>query len=380
MLKRRSFKKILIFAVVFISSTGYYSTTASAATKKSYYNPRSFARALVTNIERVKNQESENREIRVHLRILDGDLKDETRVSVYGGEDEMPKDIFYKKGDTVFIGISKMETEDGREILNIYDVDNTPGIIIMGIMLIATIIAIGRFRGVLSMVSLIATIFLLFYILIPFTLKGYPPLPIALGIALFSLFISIPIIMGFQKKTIAAILGASSGVLLATILSVAVGWIMHLSGIVTNEMLTVFYASSIDIDLRGLALSAIVISALGAIMDVCISIASATEEFFKVNPDISRKDAFKSVMTVSSDMLGATVNTLLFAYVGSALPMVLFIAIRIDAAMPLTLILNYNPVLSELIKSAIGCIGMFLAMPATAFFCIELHGRGKFKE
>ncbi len=155
---------------------------------------------------------------------------------------------------------------------------------------------------------------------------------------------------------------------------------MHLSGIVTNEMLTVFYASSIDIDLRGLALSAIVISALGAIMDVCISIASATEEFFKVNPDISRKDAFKSVMTVSSDMLGATVNTLLFAYVGSALPMVLFIAIRIDAAMPLTLILNYNPVLSELIKSAIGCIGMFLAMPATAFFCIELHGRGKFKE
>ncbi len=79
-------------------------------------------------------------------------------------------------------------------------------------------------------------------------------------------------------------------------------------------MMTVFYASSNDTQLRGLVMSGIVISALGAIMDVCISIASATEEIFRVHPEISFKEAFRSIVTVSSDMLGATVNTLMFAY------------------------------------------------------------------
>ncbi|MCU0846474.1 MAG: YibE/F family protein [Spirochaetes bacterium] len=287
----------------------------------------------------------------------------------------MPKDIFYNEGDTVFIGISKAEGADDIEYISIYDVDNTYGILILGVLLFSSIILVGRLRGVFSIFSLIATIFLIFSILIPLTLKGYSPLPIAVAISLFAIFITIPIILGFQKKTIAAVLGASSGVILATILALFSGWMMHLSGIVTDEMMTVFYASTVEINLHGLALAGIVIAALGAIMDVCISISSATEEIFRVHPGITTKEAFKSVITVSSDMLGATVNTLLFAYVGSALPMVLLIAMRLDPGMPFWLILNYNPVLSELIKSAIGCIGMFLSMPATAFICIELHNR-----
>jgi len=142
-------------------------------------------------------------------------------------------------------------------------------------------------------------------------------------------------------------------------------------------MMTVFYASNIDIDLKGLALSGIIIAALGAIMDVCISIASATEEIFRVHPEISFSEAFKSVVTVSSDMLGATMNTLLFAYVGTSLPLVLIIALKLEPGIPFSMVLNYNPVLSELVQSAIGCIGMFLSMPATALICIELHMRSR---
>jgi len=234
---------------------------------------------------------------------------------------------------------------------------------------------VGRLRGALAMVSLLATVVLIFYILIPMTLRGKSPLPIAAGISLFAIIITIPIIMGLGRKTLAAILGASSGVVIATVLSLFAGWLMHLSGIVTNEMLTVFYASGVEINLRGLALAGMVIAALGAIIDVCISIASATEEIFRVHPGISRVEAFKSVFTVSSDIRGATVNTLLFAYVGSALPVVLLIAMRVEPGIPILLVFNYNPVLSELIKSAIGCIGMFLAMPVTAFISVELHGR-----
>lgn len=351
--------------------------SSQAKERKTYYDPRTFARAEVVKIERsnIGTETAPQSEIRVSLKILDGERKGERHVSVYRGDDDMPKDMFYREGDTVFIGISAADGADSVEYISIYDVDNTVGIIILGILLAAVIILIGRARGALSMLALIATIILIFKVMIPRTLAGSSPLPIAIGIAVLAIIITIPIILGFRKKTIAAILGASSGVILATALSLFAGWLMHLSGIVTNEMMTVFYASTVEIDLRGLAMAGMVIAALGAIMDVCISIASATEEIFRVNPEIPVREAFRSVMTVSSDMLGATVNTLLFAYVGSALPLVLLIAMKIEPGMPLWLVFNHNPVLSELVKSAVGCIGMFLGMPATAFICVKLHKR-----
>lgn len=349
---------------------------AFAISRDRYSDHREFTRAKVEKIEK-KNigDSSHGIEVRVHLTVLDGNRKGETLVSVYRGEDDLPKEMFYQPGDKVFIGISRTEGADEIEYVSIYDVDNSFGLIAMLVLLVITIITVGRLRGALAIVSLLATVVLIFYILVPFTLRGHSPLPIALAISIFAIIITIPIILGLSRKTLAAIMGATSGVFLATILSLFAGWFMHLSGIVTNEMLTVFYASGIEINLRGLALSGMVIAALGAIMDVCISIASATEEIFRVHPGISRVEAFRSVFTVSSDILGATVNTLLFAYVGSALPLVLLIAMRLEPGMPIMLIFNYNPVLSELIKSAIGCIGMFLAVPATAFICVELHGR-----
>ncbi|HPC39603.1 MAG TPA: YibE/F family protein [Spirochaetota bacterium] len=346
-----------------------------AKDRKTYIDSREFARAKVEKIERTRGEGAGASfvEVRVHLRILDGEKKGQTHVSVYRGEDDMPRDMFYHEGDTVYIGISKMPEADEVEHISIYDVDNTVGIILLAVILVVSILLVGRLRGALSMLSLIATIILIFYVLIPMTLKGHSPLPLAVGTSLFAIVVTIPIILGFKTKTLAAILGATSGVLLATLLALFSGWVMHLSGIVTGEMMTVFYTSTIDVNLRGLALAGIVIAALGAIMDVCISIASATEEIFRVHPEISVKEAFKSVMTVSSDMLGATVNTLMFAYVGSALPLVLLIAMRFDPQTPLMMVFNYNPVLSELVKSAVGCIGMFLSMPLTAFICIELH-------
>lgn len=368
-------RKIIYITASVVSALLLISLCVQAKEGKAYIDSREFARAKVEKIERIRGQGAGASfvEVRVHLRILDGERKGQTHVSVYRGEDDMPRDMFYHEGDTVYIGISKMPEADEVEQISIYDVDNTTGIIILGVLLVASIIFVGRLRGALSMLSLIATIILLFYVLIPMTLKGYSPLPMAVGTALFAIVVTIPIILGFKTKTLAAILGATSGVLLATLLALFSGWIMHLSGIVTGEMMTVFYASNVDVNLRGLALAGIVIAALGAIMDVCISIASATEEIFRVHPEISVREAFKSVMTVSSDMLGATVNTLMFAYVGSALPLVLLIAMRFDPQTPLMMVFNYNPVLSELVKSAVGCIGMFLSMPLTAIICIELN-------
>lgn len=368
------FSKIRITPLILLA-VFFFSSTLFAVEKKIYDDRRTYARANVIKVERIAGEEDNPYDVlvRIHLEILDGVKKGETPVVEFKGEDNMPKDMFYKAGDTVFIGIAKTGQDSELEYILLYDVDNTKGIIIFALLLVLVVILVGRFRSVLSMLSLIATIILLFYVLIPMTLKGHSPLPMATLISLVAIVITIPIILGFQKKTFAAICGAASGVLISTLLALFAGWIFRLTGIVTNEMMTVFYASSNDINLRGLVMSGIVISALGAIMDVCISIASATEEIFRVHPEISFKEAFRSIVTVSSDMLGATVNTLMFAYVGGALPLVLMIGMKYDPGMPIAMIFNNSPVLSELVSSVIGCIGMFLSMPATAIICIKLH-------
>ncbi len=345
--------------------------------KHIHSDERIYTRGTIVNIEEVQIVEDKASllETRIHLKILDGNLEGQIKTAVFRGENDLPKDMHYKKGDTLFIGISRVGYGDEVEYISLYDLDNTAGIIIMGFLLIVTIFIIGRIKGLFSLLALIVTVLFLFLIFIPLTLEGYPPLPVAIVISILSIIITLPIIAGFKLKTFAAILGASSGIIIATILALFFGWIMHISGFVSNEMLTVFYASDIEIDLRSIALSGMVIAALGAIMDVCISIASSTAEIFNADPDISEGDAFKSVLTIGTDILGSMVNTLILAYVGSSLSLILLISMRLDPGMPLWMIFNYNPVLSELVKSAVGSIGMFICVPITALISVKLYRR-----
>lgn len=346
--------------------------------KVSYDDERIFARAKITKIEKHRIGGDDYHplfEMRIYLTILDGIMKGQTKIATFGSEHDLPTDMFYKEGNIVFVGISKTGKEFTTEYISLYDIDNTNMIIILAICLVLCVVIIGKIKGLFSLIALTATILLLFFVLIPMTLKGYPPLPLAIGIAIVSTVITLPVIAGFHKKTFAAILGASLGIIIAAILAYIVGNIMHLSGFVTNEMLTVFYVADVAIDLRGLALASIIISALGAVMDVCISISSATAEIYNANPQLPPNDAFKSVLNIGTDILGSMVNTLILAYVGSSLSLILLISMRIQPGMPLWMIFNYNPILSEIVKSVIGSIGMFICIPITAYISVHWYGR-----
>ncbi len=367
-----SMKKILVlaFLVAFSLAPGLLYSSDN----RIFDDERVYTRARITEIKRIPVKEGgiSTIETSIYLKILDGELKGQTKTAVFKGRDDLPRDMNYKKGNIVFVGISTVGSDDPVEYISLYDIDNTSGIIIMSVLLLLSIILIGRFKGLFSLLSLIITILLLFFVFIPLTLKGYPPLPIAIAISIISIIITLPIIAGIRLKTLSAIIGASAGVIIASLLAVFFGWIMHLSGIVSNEMLTVFYTSTADIDLRSIALSGMIIAALGAVMDVCISIASSTQEIFNANPAISEKEALKSVLNIGTDILASMVNTLILAYVGSSLSLILLISMRFDPGMPLWMIFNHNPVLSELVKSAVGSIGMFLCVPITAIVAVKL--------
>jgi uncharacterized membrane protein len=347
----------------------------NGAEEGDYYDQRIYCRAEIVKIEQFEIEENQAIKLintHVHLKVLDGEFKGQRRVALFSGENDLPYEMRYKIGDRVFIGISPTAAAGSTEYVSIYDIDNTRGLALLAALMLFAIIGIGRLKGLASLMALIVTILLLFFVLIPLTLRGYPPLPLSVAICIASVLIPLPIIAGFNKKTAAAILGASGGIILASVLAFASGRLMHLSGIITNDMLTVFYASEVNIDLRGLVLSAMIIAALGAIMDVCISIASSTNEIYRAHPAMPEKDAFRSALNIGTDILGSMVNTLVLAYVGSSLSLILWIYMRLQPGMPAGLVLNYNPVLSEIVKSIIGSVGMFICIPLTALIAARM--------
>ena len=129
---------------------------------------RTYARARIVNIEKV-TLAADLVETTIHLKVLDGVFEGEIKTAVFKGEDDMPGDMKYEEGDTLYIGISNTGLSGTGEYVSLYDYDNTSGIIIVTILLVLVIMLIGRARGLFSLLPLIVTVLLLFFIFIPLT-------------------------------------------------------------------------------------------------------------------------------------------------------------------------------------------------------------------
>ncbi|MCL2026715.1 MAG: hypothetical protein FWG92_07930, partial [Leptospirales bacterium] len=167
----------LFLSFLFFSAIAYAQTQSEV---KSYGSgsagERIYARAIITDIQRSSIDAGQSiifEETRIFLKILDGKLKGEVKQAVFRGENNIPIEMTYHKGNIVFIGISSYSSEGSVESVSIYDKDNTKGIIFICILLVVAVIIVGRLRGFAALLSLIVTIFLLFVILILMTLKGY---------------------------------------------------------------------------------------------------------------------------------------------------------------------------------------------------------------
>ncbi|MFW6365397.1 MAG: YibE/F family protein [Spirochaetota bacterium] len=362
-------KKIILFIAV------AFTLPLSA---QDFTHQTDYAKANITSIDKrvVIDEDTGERyyETVFSLKILNGRFKGTEKKVTFQGKDTMPDYVKYRKGETIYIGFNatSIKTETDTYI-SLYDIDNSNGIIVLLLLLCATVIIIGRLRGFFSMIALVVTIGMIFFIFVPLTLRGFPPIISALLVSFVSIIITIPIITGISKKALSAMAGASAGILIATASALVCGYTMHLSGLITDDMIEVFYMAEADINIRDIALSGMIIAGLGAIMDVSVSISSSTAELFEANPNLEFRRAFLSVLTIGRDILGSMVNTLILAYAGSSLALLLVISMKFDSSMPIMMILSHNVVLVEIVKSFVGSFGMFLSIPATAFIAVKLN-------
>jgi len=305
-----------------------------------------------------------------HLKIelMDGNHKGESYTVRNTIEYANPYNLIFSKGENILL--YQTETEDGElEGLRIFERPRTGAITFIIVLLIIALVVIGGLKGAKSAITLIFTGLVIFLVMIPLLLKGFNPIAVSVGVAAITSTFTLIVVSGKNRKTTTAIFGTVGGVMAAAIIAIAVGNWARLTGLGNEEaQLLAFVPQFRNLDYKGLLFAGIVIGALGAVMDVAMSISSAMSEIEQIQPNISNKDLFKSGMNVGRDIMGSMSNTLILAYVGSSIQaLLLFYSFKVSAYA----IVNMDHMASEIIRAMAGSIGLVLAIPITAFIYIR---------
>lgn len=308
------------------------------------------------------------------VRVLSGIYKGKTLTAQNTLSGTEGYDIELHKNDEVVLYITVEERTDGeKRIQNIYVADrvrsNALGWLIL--LFASLIIIIGRLQGIKALMGLGVTILGIYKVLLPGLMAGKSPLPLTIMVLVGVTLLTMVFVAGFTQKALSATMGTLGGLLVAGFLAYFFGDLAQLSGLATEEDRMLLYVEGIKFDMRGLLFSGILIGAVGAIMDVAMSVASAISEIKKANPSMRSIQLVGAGMNVGRDIMGTMANTLILAYTGGALPfMLLFMAYHMGPVR----VLNWELIATEIVRALVGSIGLIISVPITAIVAGWLAG------
>ena len=281
-------------------------------------------------------------------------------------------DIHPQEGDNIIV-------RDENGSYAIVDYDRLPAMLLLLVGFAALLVLFGGMTGLKALLVLLFAVLLIAKGLIAFIL--FAPSHIILWTILIGAVITLAtqlIVNGRNVKSAGAIIGTIGGILVADLLAVLAIHFTYLTGVSEEQagMLKALYLK--DVDFRELLFSGIVLGALGAVMDVAVSIASAQYEMKLLAPKTKFQALVTSGLNVGRDVMGTMANTLVLAYIGGALPLILLISAQPDIS--LLHVMNLNMIATEVVRSLIGSIGLLCAIPITAYataFLITIRPRRK---
>lgn len=274
-----------------------------------------------------------------------------------------------KKGTDIIVGAYLEDGEIMDLTTNTYKRSHV--IVILAIIFFVLVAWIGKLKGVKSIVSLLFTGTCVIFLMLPLMLNGMNSVLAATIIVFLSTFVTLGLVSGINKKTLAAIIGTLSGVLIATLIAYLFGNWSHLSGGTMQDTEALLYVSETSkLQIKGLMLAAILIASLGAVMDVAMSISSSLFELISVNEQLTFKELVRSGMNVGTDMIGTMTNTLILALAGGSLTTMILI---FTASISEKQLVNLDVLGTELIQGLSGSIGIVITVPitvvVTAYLC-----------
>ena len=270
--------------------------------------------------------------------------------------------------------ITKVENlKTGQEDYFLVDYYRQNFVWLLVLVFIVVLLAVGGLKGFRAIVSLFATILFIAFILIPGIEKGINPLLAAVLVSLLSTAVTMLLVAGWNFKSLASTLGTVIGVSFSGLISMLVIKFAPLSGLASSEAQILWGNQYYEINFKGLLAAGMIVSCLGAVMDVAISIASSIQEIKTANPNYLLKDLFKAGMNVGKDIMGTMTNTLVLAYTGMAMPLLLLISHEKLASK----FLNLELVVSEVTAAIAGSVGLIVSVPTTAIIMAYLMSRKK---
>ena len=224
------------------------------------------------------------------------------------------------------------------------------------------VVVLGRRRGFLSLVGLGVSLFLVVQFVVPAILDGGAPLLVALIGAMAIMLATITLTHGANVKSATAMLGTASSLLLTALLALLFVELAHITGFSSEEATLLQGAAPGELSLEGLVLAGMVIGALGVLDDVTVSQASTVMALRRANPAQRLGELYRGALVVGRDHVGATVNTLVLAYAGAALPILLIFS---NQGTSFGEAVNREPVATEIVATLVGSIGLVAAVPLT---------------
>lgn len=272
---------------------------------------------------------------------------------------------------TVGMKVIVMQSVAGKTtIASVYSQDREWVIYIFALLYLLALCIIGGKQGIKGCLGLIFTFFCVIFVYLPLVYLGYSPFWSAVFICFLTTLVTMYLIGGPTKKTCAATLGTLAGVVLAGISAWCFSKASGISGYNVSDIETLMTLWNTNrIQVGGLLFSGLLISCLGAVMDVAMSISSAIDEIYKQNSSLTRKELFKAGMRVGRDMMGTDSNTLILAFAGSSVSTLL-----LDYAydLPYQQIINSNNIGIAIMQGLAGSFGIVLSVPLTVLICTIL--------
>lgn len=233
---------------------------------------------------------------------------------------------------------------------------------IIALTFLVLLFIFGGMQGVRGLASLIGSLGLLFYVLIPGIYAGYSPIVLSLGVSSLIIILGSYITHGFNRTTTVAMLGMLGTVIVTGIATYGAIHAAHLSGFTTEENAYLHLGTEGRINPLGLLYGGIMIGLLGVLYDIAIGQAIAVEELIAAAAHYSRAQVFTRAMRIGREHIGALVNTLAIAYVGASLPILLLFK---ESDTTVAYVLNSERFATEIIRILMGSTGLILAVPIT---------------
>ena len=318
--------------------------------------------------------EADNTEIQQFGLVKTGDQK--VRVKLESGPFEgrvvdgnnpllgvMQRDKVFSVGDRIFVVLSLNETADEIVFVNPQDFYRLDLELSLFAIFALTLIVFGGWTGAKALLSFVFAALMLWKVLVPCLLRGFDPILVALGVVAVLTGVIIFLVAGFTRKGVVAFSGAFLGVLTSCLLAMYFTQAFRVHGAVLPFSETLLYAGFGHLDLTRIYISAVFIAASGAVMDLAMDVAASMAEIVEKQQEISRVELMRSGLRVGRAVVGTMTTTLLFAYSGGYITLLMAFMAQ---GVPVDNLFNLIYVATEVLKTLVGSFGLVMVAPFTA--------------